>query len=131
MNDISCSERRTQLGNGPLLPQLSEYLHWAGIYEPTKKIYLSLQNLDLPYISHFIFLFVIANLNKLIYNKLIGGLTARRPQDNLDGMPFVTGLTSLLRHIGSANSQTCCSLLIQFVRSHMEANAKYGIKPCI
>lgn len=74
--------------------------------------------------AHFVLIFILSQLNKLTYNKKIDGLVAKRPQDNIDGIPFVIGLATLLHHLGSATTETCCGLLIQFVRSNLELNIR-------
>ena len=125
VNDIIHSDKPGVLASTqPLLPELTQYLQWSGLYHPLQKIYLSTRGLEQPYGAHLFTLFIISQLNKLSYSRQICGLVARRPQDNADGMPFVIGLATLLRHLGHQPSQTCSTLLIQFVRSQLEAGAK-------
>ena len=107
-----------------LFPELTQYLQWSGLYDPLQKIYTSTQQYELPYMAHFVLIFILSQLNKLTYNKKIDGLVAKRPQDNIDGIPFVIGLATLLHHLGSATTETCCGLLIQFVRSNLELNIR-------
>lgn len=107
-----------------LLPELAQYLQWSGLYEPFEKIYVATRTLDLPYISHLLLVFVVSNLPKLAFSKQLGSLVSRRIQDGVDGAPFVIGSATVLRHLGPATTQTCCSLLIQFARSHLEFAAR-------
>lgn len=124
MNDLVHGEKC--LDSTSLLPELTEYMQWSGLYEPLQKIYVPIRSLDLPYIAHLLFIFVVSNLHKFSYSKHLAGLTARRVQDGVDGVPFVVGLATLLRHLGAASTQKFCCLLIQFARSHLEFATRYA-----
>lgn len=124
VNDIVHLERGTDLTSTSLLPELAQYLQWSGLYEPLEKIYAPVRNLDLPYVAHLLFIFVISNLHKFNYSQQLAGLAARRSQDGVDGAPFVVGSATLLRHLGPSTVHGCCGLLIQFARSHLEFAAR-------
>jgi len=123
VNDLVHREKNVDVSSTSLLPELTQYLQWSGLYEPLQKIYVQTRNFDMPYVAHLLFLFVIANVHKFTYSKPLAGLVARRPQDAVDGTPFVVGTATLLRHLGPSAIQTCCSLLIQYTRSYLESCA--------
>lgn len=89
-------------------------------------MYTSVRSVDLPYVAHFLVVFIVSNLHKFVYNKQLAGLASRRVQDGVDGVPFVVGSATLLRHLGPAATQACCCLLIQFARSQLEFASRYA-----
>lgn len=123
VNDVVRRDKSSSSISTSLLPELAEYLHWSGLYEPFEKIYVATHSLDLPYIPHLLLLFIVSNVHKFTYSKQLASLVSKRPQDGADGTPFVIGSATLFRHLGSASTQACCSLLIQFARSHLEFGA--------
>ncbi|XP_045024788.1 WASH complex subunit 5 isoform X2 [Daphnia magna] len=124
VNDVVRRDKSSSSISTSLLPELAEYLHWSGLYEPFEKIYVATHSLDLPYIPHLLLLFIVSNVHKFTYSKQLASLVSKRPQDGADGTPFVIGSATLFRHLGSASTQACCSLLIQFARSHLEFGAR-------
>ena len=120
VNDLVHKEKNVDVTSTSLLPELTQYLQWSGLYEPLQKIYIQTRSLDMPYVGHLLFVFVAANLQKFTYSKALASLVARRTQDAVDGTPFIVGTATLLRHVGPSSIQTCCSLLIQYARSHLE-----------
>jgi WASH complex subunit strumpellin len=124
VNDVVHRDKNSDSISTSLLPELAEYLHWSGLYEPFEKIYVATQSLDLPYIPHLLLLFIVSNVHKFTYSKQLASLVSRRSQDGVDGTPFVTGIATILRHLGPTTTQTCCCLLIQFARSHLEFGAR-------
>ena len=121
-------EKSSGLASTSLLPELAQYLQWSGLYEPLEKIYVPMRTVDLPYIAHFLLLFIVSSLPKFAYSRQLAGLVGRRAQDCADGAPFVIGLATLLRHLGASTIQSSCCLLIQFARSHLEYGARYLLR---
>uniref|UniRef100_A0A1B0D1J4 WASH complex subunit strumpellin n=1 Tax=Phlebotomus papatasi TaxID=29031 RepID=A0A1B0D1J4_PHLPP len=78
-----------------LLSELNKYLEAAGIYNPLEKIYVTTKNSS--FFSQFLFLLVISHLGKLQFVKNVGTLMAKKQSDQIDGAPFVTGITTILR----------------------------------
>jgi len=130
VNDLAHLDKGSAILSTSLFPELTQYLQWSGLYDPLRKIYTSTRKYELPYIPHLLFIFILSQLNKFTYNKKIDSLVAKRPQDSIDGIPFVIGLATLLHHLGSAATETCCGLLIQFARSNIEFNINSKSNQC-
>ena len=125
MNDIFHVAKDADLTPMPLIAELAQYLQWSGLYKPLEKMYVSTRSLQLPYVAHYFLLFTACQSNRFAYSRQIDGLAVRRPNnDHTDGTAFVVGLGTMLRQLGGSTMQTCCSLLIQLVRSLLEARSK-------
>ncbi|ERE62949.1 WASH complex subunit strumpellin [Cricetulus griseus] len=100
-----------------LLYEITAYLEAAGIHNPLNKIYITTKRL--PYFPVVNFLFLIAQLPKLQYNKNLG-MVCRKPADPVDWPPLVLGLLTLLKQFHSRYTQQFLALIGQFIRSTME-----------
>uniref|UniRef100_A0A9J8BNN2 WASH complex subunit 5 n=1 Tax=Cyprinus carpio carpio TaxID=630221 RepID=A0A9J8BNN2_CYPCA len=100
-----------------LLYEITAYLEAAGIHNPLNKIYITTKRL--PYFPIVNFLFLIAQLPKLQYNKS-QGMTCRRAADQVDWAPLVLGLLTLLKQFHSRYTEHFLALIGQFIRSIME-----------
>ncbi|XP_054446455.1 WASH complex subunit 5 [Pteronotus mesoamericanus] len=100
-----------------LLYEITAYLEAAGIHNPLNKIYITTKRL--PYFPIVNFLFLIAQLPKLQYNKN-QGMVCRKPADPVDWPPLVLGLLTLLKQFHSRYTEQFLALIGQFIRSTME-----------
>lgn len=100
-----------------LLYEITAYLEAAGIHNPLNKIYITTKRL--PYFPIVNFLFLIAQLPKLQYNKNLG-MVCRKPADPVDWPPLVLGLLTLLKQFHSRYTEQFLALIGQFIRSTME-----------
>ncbi|XP_034058607.1 WASH complex subunit 5 [Gymnodraco acuticeps] len=100
-----------------LLYDIAAHLEAAGIHNPLNKIYITTKRL--PYFHIINFLFVIAQLPKLQYNKN-QGMTCRKAADPVDWVPLVLGMLTLLKQFHSRYTQQFLALIGQFIRSIME-----------
>uniref|UniRef100_A0A673J3Q2 WASH complex subunit 5 n=1 Tax=Sinocyclocheilus rhinocerous TaxID=307959 RepID=A0A673J3Q2_9TELE len=100
-----------------LLYEITAYLEAAGIHNPLNKIYITTKRL--PYFPIVNFLFLIAQLPKLQYNKS-QGMTCRKATDPVDWAPLVLGLLTLLKQFHSRYTEHFLALIGQFIRSIME-----------
>ncbi|MBN3315330.1 WASC5 protein, partial [Atractosteus spatula] len=100
-----------------LLYEITAYLEAAGIHNPLNKIYITTKRL--PYFPIVNFLFLIAQLPKLQYNKN-QGMTCRKSTDPVDWPPLVLGLLTLLKQFHSRYTEQFLALIGQFIRSIME-----------
>ncbi|XP_031215522.1 WASH complex subunit 5 isoform X1 [Mastomys coucha] len=100
-----------------LLYEITAYLEAAGIHNPLNKIYITTKRL--PYFPIINFLFLIAQLPKLQYNKNLG-MVCRKPADPVDWPPLVLGLLTLLKQFHSRYTEQFLALIGQFIRSTME-----------
>lgn len=100
-----------------LLYEFTAYLEAAGIHNPLNKIYITTKRL--PYFPIVNFLFLIAQLPKLQYNKNLG-MVCRKPADPVDWPPLVLGLLTLLKQFHSRYTEQFLALIGQFIRSTME-----------
>lgn len=100
-----------------LLYEITAYLEAAGIHNPLNKIYITTKRL--PYFPMVNFLFLIAQLPKLQYNKNLG-MVCRKPADPVDWPPLVLGLLTLLKQFHSRYTEQFLALTGQFIRSTME-----------
>lgn len=64
---------------------------------------------------------VITCNSKFAYLDPIHGLTAKRPIDGVDGLPFVAGLLTLLRQYRSDMVKRFISLLCRYIKSTIDA----------
>ncbi|XP_012880580.1 PREDICTED: WASH complex subunit strumpellin [Dipodomys ordii] len=100
-----------------LLYEITAYLEAAGIHNPLNKIYITTKRL--PYFPVVNFLFLIAQLPKLQYNKNLG-MVCRKPADPVDWPPLVLGLLTLLKQFHSRYTEQFLALIGQFIRSTVE-----------
>ncbi|XP_052603836.1 WASH complex subunit 5 [Peromyscus californicus insignis] len=100
-----------------LLYEITAYLEAAGIHNPLNKIYITTKRL--PYFPIVNFLFLIAQLPKLQYNKNLG-MICRKPADPVDWPPLILGLLTLLKQFHSRYTEQFLALIGQFIRSTME-----------
>uniref|UniRef100_A0A8C3I6N3 WASH complex subunit 5 n=1 Tax=Chrysemys picta bellii TaxID=8478 RepID=A0A8C3I6N3_CHRPI len=100
-----------------LLYEITAYLEAAGIHNPLNKIYMTTKRL--PYFPTVNFLFLIAQLPKLQYNKNLG-MVCKKPADPIDWPPLVLGLLTLLKQFHSRYTEQFLALIGQFIRSTME-----------
>uniref|UniRef100_A0A7M4ERS8 WASH complex subunit 5 n=1 Tax=Crocodylus porosus TaxID=8502 RepID=A0A7M4ERS8_CROPO len=100
-----------------LLYEITAYLEAAGIRNPLNKIYITTKRL--PYFPTVNFLFLISQLPKLQYNKNLG-VVCRKPADQIDWLPLVLGLLTLLKQFHSRYTEQFLALIGQFIRSTME-----------
>nr|CAD7425882.1 unnamed protein product [Timema monikensis] len=100
----------------PLLYELSTYCDWAGISDPYSKIYITTNNLQ--FFSLLTFLFTISQVNKLIYIKNIG-LVCKKPQDPIDGVPFIVGIQTILKQFHPEVRNQYLLYMGQFIKSHI------------
>lgn len=122
-----------------MLYELSHYLDWAGIYDPTKKIYITTTNI--PHFAAIMFLFTIAQLQKMSYSRnigkrdynvtkfvfnhfFLGELIAKRTQDQIDGFPFIVGLQTVLRQFHPENNDKFLQYFGQYVLSHIDNSTR-------
>uniref|UniRef100_A0A8C2X1H7 WASH complex subunit 5 n=1 Tax=Cyclopterus lumpus TaxID=8103 RepID=A0A8C2X1H7_CYCLU len=100
-----------------LLYDITAHLEAAGIHNPLNKIYITTKRL--PYFPIINFLFVIAQLPRLLYNKN-RGMTCKKATDAVDWPPLVLGMLTLLKQFHSRYTQQFLALIGQFIRSIME-----------
>ncbi|XP_021107803.1 WASH complex subunit 5 isoform X3 [Heterocephalus glaber] len=100
-----------------LLYEITAYLEAAGIHNPLNKIYITTKRL--PYFPVVNFVFLIAQLPKLQYNKSLG-MVCRKPADPVDWPPLVLGLLTLLKQFHSRYTEQFLALIGQFIRSTVE-----------
>nr|CAD7398867.1 unnamed protein product [Timema poppensis] len=112
----------------PLLYELSTYCDWAGISDPYSKIYITTNNLQ--FFSLLTFLFTISQVNKLIYIKNIG-LVCKKPQDPIDGVPFIVGIQTILKQFHPEVRNQYLLYMGQFIKSHIafSLNSSSSSKP--
>uniref|UniRef100_A0A8C0B164 WASH complex subunit 5 n=1 Tax=Buteo japonicus TaxID=224669 RepID=A0A8C0B164_9AVES len=100
-----------------LLYEITAYLEAAGIHNPLNKIYITTK--CLPYFPTVNFLFLISQFPKLQYNRNLG-VVCKRPADQIDWLPLVLGLLTLLKQFHSRYTEQFLALIGQFIRSTME-----------
>uniref|UniRef100_A0A4X1SXK5 WASH complex subunit 5 n=1 Tax=Sus scrofa TaxID=9823 RepID=A0A4X1SXK5_PIG len=105
-----------------LLYEITAYLEAAGIHNPLNKIYITTKRL--PYFPVVNFLFLIAQLPKLQYNKNLG-MVCRKAADPVDWPPLVLGLLTLLKQFHSRYTEQFLALIGQFIRSTVEQCTRY------
>lgn len=111
-----------------LLYEITAYLEAAGIHNPLNKIYITTKRL--PYFPIVNFLFLIAQLPKLQYNKNLG-MVCRKPADPVDWPPLVLGLLTLLKQFHSRYTEQFLALIGQFIRSTMEQCTRWLKRMCL
>ncbi|KAM3928299.1 WASH complex subunit 5 [Leptodactylus fuscus] len=107
-----------------LLYEITAYLEAAGTHNPLNKIYITTKQVAFFPIVNFLFL--IAQLPKLQYNKNLG-MTCRKPADAIDWPPLVLGLLTLLKQFHSRYTEQFLALIGQFIRSSMEQSTSQKI----
>uniref|UniRef100_A0A8C5PLS0 WASH complex subunit 5 n=1 Tax=Leptobrachium leishanense TaxID=445787 RepID=A0A8C5PLS0_9ANUR len=111
-----------------LLYEITAYLEAAGMHNPLNKIYITTKQLSFfPVVN---FLFLIAQLPKLQYNKNLG-MTCRKPADAVDWPPLVLGMLTLLKQFHSRYTEQFLALIGQFIRSSMEQSTRWSSRTCL
>lgn len=113
-------------GDNPLLPELSRYLEWSGMYNPLAKIYITTK--PILNLSLFMMLFTVTHMSKLVYVSKLGGLISKRNVEMIDGLPFILGSFTFLKQFHRDNTSQFLAYLGQYVRSNVEANNATGTK---
>jgi WASH complex subunit strumpellin len=101
-----------------IMAELGEYVDSAGISNPLAKIYVTTKKLR--YFPVTVFFYVVSQLQRLVYLKSVGSLVARKPGDDVDGPPFVTGVITLLKQFHSTHTHRFLAYMGQYVRTHIE-----------
>eukprot|EP00002_Diphylleia_rotans_P010237 TRINITY_DN2063_c0_g1_i3.p1 TRINITY_DN2063_c0_g1~~TRINITY_DN2063_c0_g1_i3.p1 ORF type:complete len:212 (-),score=32.65 TRINITY_DN2063_c0_g1_i3:439-1074(-) len=98
-----------------LLEELTKYLDAGGFDSPFAKLYVTSDPIEhYPFV---IFLMVISILPKLNFEPRLGTLVCQDKKENLDGIPFVVGIITLMKHSHSTNTQKFLAYMGQYVRS--------------
>jgi len=104
-----------------LLYELTSYLESTGISNPYSKIYVT--NKRVQVLSLITMLYVISQLSKLHYIKLLSGMMPRKINDPLDSTPFTIGLITILKQYHSEYTEDFIALIGQYARSTTESSA--------
>lgn len=97
----------------PLLPEVSKYLDTAGFNNPLTKIYITSEPLE--GLACVMFLFVLAQLTKLKWNKRLNTLDSKNQKDPIDGAPLVVGVITIFKQFHSSQTQQFIQYLAQYV----------------
>lgn len=124
INDVSAHYSRPDSkpypGN-PVLPDISQYLETAGINDPLTKIYITSEPLE--GIAVLMFLFVLAQTEKLTWSSQMSTLTSSDKKAPLDGAPLVMGVITILRQFHSSHTHTFLAYLGQYVRANIKSSS--------
>jgi len=132
LNDIRAHYRNPTLpcpkSDNPLLGDLTSYLEHVGVHDPMMKIYIETEPIiDFPTIM---FLLVLRVIGTFSFDAHLGQ-KPKPKKDNLDDVPFVVGICTLLRQFHSTSTTKFLSLLGQYVRVmlnvHVEKNATKSV----
>ena len=97
---------------------MTKYVEAAGLHDPLTKIYITSKPLDeLPIL---LFLFTIACMPRLQYDKNFGCLVRRKQGDAIDGVPLIVGCSTVLRQFHPSYARKFLAYLGQFVRSNID-----------
>eukprot|EP00753_Platysulcus_tardus_P012790 PLAT3544.1.p2 GENE.PLAT3544.1~~PLAT3544.1.p2 ORF type:complete len:1162 (+),score=712.35 PLAT3544.1:31-3486(+) len=103
----------------PLLEELARYMEATGFHNPLAKIYVTTDALD--NFTVLLFLFVLANMKRLVYDRAFSTLVRRKASDGVDGVPFLVGVLTILRQFHPLYTHEFFAYLGQFVRSSIFA----------
>ncbi|XP_012267636.2 WASH complex subunit 5 [Athalia rosae] len=98
-----------------LLRNLSTRLNWAGLNDPYEKRYINAANLK--NIDIIIFLFTIAQLQKISYSKKLAGLLSKKIQDPVDAVVLVIGIQTILNQCNPVARDDFISHLCRYIIS--------------
>eukprot|EP00736_Rhodelphis_marinus_P001211 Rmarinus@m.276 len=99
-----------------VLSKLSTFLTTSGLSSPLTQIYITTEPLpDLPLVM---FLFIVAMLPSLQYDKNLAALVCKKSEP-LDGAPFVCGILTILKQFHSTHTQHVLAYLGQYVRAYI------------
>jgi hypothetical protein len=85
---------------------------------PFEKIYFTSSYLE--HLSLVLFLFVISQKDKLIYDPVSESLKKKKKDDVLDPIPLVIGLNTILHQFHSSEKLKFLSYLGQYIRSRLD-----------
>lgn len=78
-----------------LVFELTNYMEYAGFHDPLEKIYTGESAPE--HLHYLVWMACLTEVPKMTYLKSISSLTAKRPRDAIDGMPFIWGCCTLMR----------------------------------
>lgn len=103
----------------PLLRELTTLLEKCGMDDPLARIHVTTDPVE--GLSVFLFVFTMAYITKLEYDKRFGTLTRKKPNYPLDGYVLIVGLVTLLRQFHPVYTSQYLKLLGQYVRVSIES----------
>jgi WASH complex subunit strumpellin len=144
LNDVKAHYSRPETKAypaNPILPNISKYLDVAGINNPITKIYMTTEPVEglpgmiltiscnlvssLSLLTYWcirivlMFLFVLAQMNKLQFDSTLSTLTCKDKKTPLDGAPFVVGVATILKQFHSTHTHSFLSFLGQYIRANI------------
>jgi len=97
-----------------LLSEMDQYLETSGMADPLEKIYIT--NRPLPQLGLFFFLFVIHHANRFKYDQNIDSLIRAQKNDQIDGIPFVVGIITVLKQFNIHQRRMFLRYMGQYVK---------------
>lgn len=108
--------------DSPLLPELSTYLEAAGNSDPYSKLYVTSK--PLPIFSELVYLFILSQLKRFVYNPTFGSLVWQKKDKNPHDMKtFAVGVVTLLKQIHVEHTHRLISYICQKIRTLVNSTA--------
>lgn len=122
LHDVKAHYRKPHISPYPdddnaVLGDLSEHLNFVGICNPMAKIYITCD--PLPCLPIILFLYIISELNGLMWNTAFNSLCRITTNMQFDCTPLIVGILTILKQFHPNNTQQLIALLCQYIRTHI------------
>lgn len=104
-----------------LMYDLNKLLEEAGLYDPYHTIYVTSKNSS--HFGLFFFLFVVSHVPKFTFNLNTRSLAPKKINE-VDGMPFVVGIISIMRQFNSEVMIMFVECLCRYLSAQLESSLK-------
>ncbi|EDW41676.1 WASH complex subunit homolog 5 [Drosophila sechellia] len=102
-----------------MLTELQETLLYTGNFEPLEQVFLITKNTH--NMALFMFLFTIAHLGRMQHSTITDCLLPKSAKDNIDNVPFIVGLVTILQQFHKNVKMLYISYMSQYVVTVSEA----------
>eukprot|EP01103_Thecamoeba_quadrilineata_P007563 TRINITY_DN17421_c0_g1_i1.p1 TRINITY_DN17421_c0_g1~~TRINITY_DN17421_c0_g1_i1.p1 ORF type:complete len:1167 (+),score=245.82 TRINITY_DN17421_c0_g1_i1:17-3517(+) len=97
-----------------LLGEMSKYLESGGFSDPFTKIYVTSPPLEC--FSILIFLFILSQMSRFVYQPSLGILIVKNKKAPLDSSALIVGLVTFMKQFHSSYTQQILAFLAQYIR---------------
>lgn len=107
-----------------ILCELNRYLECTGLYNPYHKIYVTVGKTQSLYCVVFLFVIVVQNLSRIRHPKLVRWPTSGGEDEDIDGVPFIVGVTTLMRQF----HRDIINLFIEYMCQYIVTYVNYNLR---
>uniref|UniRef100_A0A1A9W7M3 WASH complex subunit strumpellin n=1 Tax=Glossina brevipalpis TaxID=37001 RepID=A0A1A9W7M3_9MUSC len=120
LNELENAAEEKKLRDNNVLVDITNYLMFIGSYDPMEQVFVLCRNTH--NVALFCFLFTIAHMARLQYSPQLQKLQMKSPKDQIDAMPLMVGLATILQQFHQDVKLLYLTYLCQFVTIMVENN---------